>query len=207
MIQGSPEWYEIRRGKITASRFGVVVNGGVDGWNTYLEEVRYGWTADFQSEGMQWGIRNERGARSTYELVTGAEVTEVGFLIHPEFPNVGGSPDGLVGDDGMIEIKCPHNPDVHKFALRYGVPLEHIPQIQGNLWIAGRSWCDFISFDPRETKMSHRILIVRVEKCPRYHRRIDMRIGKFREILAAGRYAVQSDFTINPFEDDIPELF
>lgn len=207
MIQGSPEWHEARRGKITASRFGVIMNGGVDGWNSYIEEIRYGWKDEITTASMQWGIDHEASARGAYELLSGYDVVEVGFVVHPILDNVGGSPDGFVDHDGMIEIKCPFNPEIHDSTLKLGVPLEHIPQIQGNLWISGRNWCDFVSFDPREEHLSRRCFIQRVKRCENYHRKIERRIAKFREILSAGRYAVISDFQINPFEDEVPELF
>ena len=208
MKQGSPEWFEARKGKITASRFSVLLYGTVDAWNTYIEELRFGWKQEFTSDSVQWGERYESEARACYELCHATDfVEECGFILHPKYPNVGGSPDGLVGEDGLVEIKCPYNPAVHEATLRHGVPAEHIPQIQGNLWVTGRKWCDFISYDPRQSGLSRRCFVQRVTRCPNVERKIEERVALFRSILAEGRYASVSDFQINPVEDEIPNLF
>lgn len=207
MRQRSPEWFEARRHKITASKFGVVMNGGVDGWNTYIEEVRFGWRNEFTADSTDWGIQHEDEAILNYEIISANDVVRVGFIVHPEIENVGGSPDGFVGDDGLIEVKCPFTIEAHERTLNLGVPLEHIPQIQGNLWITGRKWCDFVSYDPRQSGLARRCFVQRVERCERFIGRLAKRVAKFREILASGRYAEARDFQINPFEDDVPQLF
>lgn len=207
MIQGSPEWHEARRGKITASRFGVILNGTVEAWNNYIEELRYGWKNKFTAAATDHGWRHEKTAISNYELVHLVEVVSVGFLLHPLYENVGGSPDGLVGEDGLVEVKCPFNAAVHLTTLERGIPADHIPQVQGNIWVTDRKWCDFISYDPREKTLSRRLFVQRIERDDRFIKKLEAKIGKFREILAAGRYATAADLGINPIEDDIPRLF
>ena len=84
-----------------------------------------------------------------YEAATGAMVEEVGFIKHPTLPMVGGSPDGLIGEDGGWESKSPYNTANHIYTILEGMPAEHEAQIQGLMWITGRKWWDFQSFDPR----------------------------------------------------------
>ena len=98
-------------------------------------------------------------ARSYYEFVADAEVVEVDFIVHPDFPYMGVSPDGLVGDKGMIEIKCPQ-PKTHiEYLAAKKLPSKYRWQVQGQLWVAKRDFCDFVSFHP---DCEHQ-LIVRVE--------------------------------------------
>lgn len=98
----------------------------------------------------EWGRQNESLAIAAYELRTGRDVEPAGFIVHREHGHIGGSPDGLVGSDGLVEIKCPYNPEIHHANRLVGMPPGHMPQIQGLLWVTGRRWCDFLSFDPRE---------------------------------------------------------
>jgi hypothetical protein len=98
---------------------------------------------------MQHGTEFEPQARMEYEARTGAMVEQVGFLHHPTIALCGGSPDGLVDEDGGLEIKCPYNSANHLQCFLTGMPEEHIPQVQGLMWITGRQWWDFVSYDPR----------------------------------------------------------
>jgi hypothetical protein len=97
---------------------------------------------------MLWGTEQEAAARAAYEQRTGIEVEETGFVAHDTL-YAGCSPDGLVDWDGLIEIKCPYNSAVHIETLLGGMPADHMAQVQGQMWITGRQWCDFVSFDPR----------------------------------------------------------
>ncbi len=162
--QGSREWRQARCGLVTASRCGDVVAMRKDK-NEKSERGDY--RAELICEiltgqpyprhvtlEMQWGIEHEADARVAYELREGVLVDTVGFVLHPELPRFGASPDGIVGamDDqsgGMIQIKCPTT-KTHLNWMRAGVvPTEHIPQMLGELSCTGRAWCDFVSFDPR----------------------------------------------------------
>lgn len=149
--QGTPEWHALRCGRITASRFADVLSKGA-GRRTYMLKTAAERLTGIVEEGysnaaMEWGVEHEPQARAMYELVTDCEVEEVGFIIHSGY--IGVSPDGLVGDVGLIEIKCP-NTSTHLDTIDRGkVPAKYIKQIQGQLWVSGRAWCDFISFDPR----------------------------------------------------------
>jgi hypothetical protein len=97
---------------------------------------------------MQWGIDQEDHARAAYQIHALCTVEEVGFLEHPRL-FAGASPDGLIGDDGMVEIKCP-NQSTHGETLLTGrIDDKYHKQMQFQLACSGRSWCDFVSFDPR----------------------------------------------------------
>jgi len=168
-LQGTPEWQEDRLGKITASRFAAVITQPRSKAARDLGEFsetakRYAWdkVAEIltgksqdppENAAMRWGTSTEPDARGLYEELTGIEVQEVGFITHPEEPMVGGSPDGLVGTDGGIEIKCPFNTRIHLGYRVEGIlPPEYVAQVQGLLWITGREWWDFVSYDPRIVK-------------------------------------------------------
>ncbi|MFA5298153.1 MAG: lambda exonuclease family protein [Lutibacter sp.] len=150
-IQGTDEWFAARLGKITASRFGNVLCNS-SGRNTYMikliAERLTGLAQDGYTNGaMQWGIETEPQARAYYEALNNITVQLAGFIELDE--NTGGSPDGLVGEDGILEIKCPNSTTHITTIIKGKMPTEYNPQVQGLLWITGRQWCDFISFDPR----------------------------------------------------------
>lgn len=166
LVQGSPAWRELRLGKITVSRFGDVLTqpkGKAAREAGELSETAKSYLLDLVAEiltgqdqgppttwAMQWGIDNEPAARQLYSKVTGLEVQQIGFLAHPQEPMIGGSPDGLVGDDGGVEIKCPANTRIHLgYMLDGELPKEHVPQVQGHLWLSERDWWDFLSYDRR----------------------------------------------------------
>jgi hypothetical protein len=121
----------------------------------------------YQNGAMLWGIEQEPYARMAYEVATGELVEEVGFLAHPALAWIGCSPDGLIGQNGGLEIKCPHSTAVHIATLRNGMPPEHMAQIQGCMFVTGRQWWDFVSFDPRLPEHLQ-IYVQRVERDEKY---------------------------------------
>lgn len=158
--QRTPEWFAQRAGKLTASRFADVMNvlkDGSPGANrralvTLLAVERLtGETVEtFQNDAMRRGTELEPAARAAYEAHTGELVEEVGFVPHASLPYVGVSPDGLLGNDGLVELKCPANMAKHLDALRSNDHAkEYRWQLQGQLWVTGRQWVDAVSFDPR----------------------------------------------------------
>lgn len=158
MEQRSTEWFSARAGKVTASRIADVMAKTKTGWGAgranyaaqLVAERLTGIAAEsYSNAAMQWGTDTEPQARSMYELETGAAVVEVGFIDHPTLAMSGASPDGLVGDDGLVEIKCP-NTATHIETLR-GAPIadKYIKQMQWQMACTDRQWCDFASFDPR----------------------------------------------------------
>lgn len=160
MNQRSPEWFAARCGKLTGSAFADVMNlikGGAAGANRRalvtrlaIERLTGSNVETFQNDAMRRGIELEPEARAAYEAQTGELVEEVGFIQHAELNYVGVSPDGLVGNDGMVELKCPANMAKHLDALRSNDHAsEYRWQLQGQLWVAKRKWVDATSYDPR----------------------------------------------------------
>lgn len=156
--QGSAEWFQQRLGKVTASRVSDVIAKTKTGWGAsrgnYLaqlvaERLTGSVAESYSNAAMQWGTDTEPQARLAYEFRTDATVEQVAFIDHPTIPMSGASPDGLVGADGLVEIKCP-NTATHIETLRTGkVPGKYVTQMQWQMACTGRAWCDFVSFDPR----------------------------------------------------------
>lgn len=158
IVQGTPEWFAARAGKVTASRVADVIAKTKSGYST----SRQNYAADllcerltgicppsFTNDAMRWGTDQEPFARQAYEAKYGVEVYEVGFIDHPEIAMSGASPDGYVGEVGLIEIKCPMTATHLDTLLSGAVPGKYMTQIQWQLACTGREWCDFASFDPR----------------------------------------------------------
>ena len=158
MEQGTAEWHAARCGKVTASRIADVIaktkSGPSASRGNYMAELvcerLTGVPQDsYKSPAMEWGTNNEPLARLAYESAGGVLVTEVGFVSHPTIIDAGASPDGLVGDDGLLEIKCP-NTATHIDTLLSGkVPERYNTQMQWQMACTNRQWCDYVSFDPR----------------------------------------------------------
>lgn len=154
--QGSEAWHKERLGNLTGSRI-IDIMPGKSGYrasrkNYVAECVCARLTGivpeSFTSVAMQWGTDTEPLARSAYEAITGNLVEEVGY-IQSDIEHFGGSPDGLIGDDGITEIKCPNTATHFEVLLGGKIKLDYLYQMQGYLMIAKRKWCDFVSFDPR----------------------------------------------------------
>lgn len=159
IIQGSPEWFAARLGKATASKIADVMSKGRAGAPSatranYLAQLVAERLTGLPYEGftnaaMQHGTETEPQARANYALATFASVEEVGFIPHPTIPMAGASPDGLVGGNGMVEIKCP-NTSTHIATLRGDpIPDKYLKQMMFQMACTSRMWCDFVSFDPR----------------------------------------------------------
>lgn len=158
IIQGSPEWFQQRCGKVTASRVADVVARTKSGWGAlranYMaelvaERLTGNVAAGFSNAAMQWGTDTEPAARQTYEFMTNATVEPAPFVLHPTIGDTGASPDGYVGEEGLVEIKCPNTATHIETLLTGSVSGKYATQIQWQLACTGRRWCDFVSFDPR----------------------------------------------------------
>lgn len=186
--QGSDEWLQERAGKQTASRFHDVTalskaGKPLQARQDYMLQLVFERTAgapkqSINSRSLEWGAEVEAFAREAYELETGNLVTSVGFLAHPAHDFIGGSPDGLVGNDGLIEIKCPHDEKVHVRTWLEGMPEAHRAQIQGNLFVTGRHWADFISYDPRQAEHL-RLYVQRIERDQDYIDSLEKKLLQF----------------------------
>lgn len=156
--QGSEEWHQQRLGKVTASRISDVMaktkSGPAASRKNYMMELLCQRLTGLREEGytsaaMQRGIDLEPLARSAYEVETGRTVIESGFVTHPEYEMIGASPDGRVGDIGLIEIKCP-NTAQHVAFIQSGEPdKKYWWQMQCQMACTDTHWCDFVSFDDR----------------------------------------------------------
>lgn len=191
--QGSQEWLRSRIGIASGSRFKDILTEPKSKADkeagklsttaeTYLYELASMILTDeapsFSSAATDWGHEHEPQARMEYELETWNTVEETGMFLH-DSRKIGASPDGLVGDDGMIEIKCPFNSVNHVRTVVSGeMPKEHMPQVQGNLWLNGRQWCDFISFDPRISSTG-RLFVRRIERDEKYIENLERRVLAF----------------------------
>jgi putative phage-type endonuclease len=158
IIQGSPEWFMQRLGKVTASRLADVVAKGKSGEAASRANYRAELIAErltgkaqegFTNAAMKWGTECEPLARAAYEAEFGLLVEEVGMIQHPRIAMSGASPDGLVSIGGQIEIKCPETKAHIDTMLSGAAPSKYIPQMQWQMACTGRAWCDFVSFDPR----------------------------------------------------------
>lgn len=170
--QGSADWHAMRLGKVTASRVADVIAKTKTGWGAsrgnymaqLVAERLTGTVADsYSNAAMQWGTDTEPQARLAYEFRTDAVVEQVPFVPHPTIEMSGASPDGLVGDDGLVEIKCPSTA-THIETLRTGkIAEKYVTQMMWQMACTGRQWCDFVSFDPRMPE-SMALWIARVDR-------------------------------------------
>lgn len=169
MDQRSDEWFEARRGKITASKIAdVMMKKTTAGYRNYRAQLMCerltGQVAEsFSNAAMQWGTDTEPQARAAYEFYNGVEVVEVGFVDNPTIENTGASPDGLVANIGMVEIKCPNTATHLETLLNGKIPSKYYDQMQWQMECAGRQWCDFVSFDPRLPE-AMQLFVKRVER-------------------------------------------
>lgn len=154
--QGSQEWFDARLGIPTASRFKDIITPAKGdkskSYKTYMyeliaERLTKNKADFFKSEWMERGNELEPLARSSYSFLHDIEVKEVGIMMN-DAGTIGASPDGLIDDNGGLEIKCPKPATVVRYMLGNVLPLEYKPQVMGNLWISGREWWDFLAFHP-----------------------------------------------------------
>lgn len=158
MEQRTAEWFAARLGKVTASRVGDLMARTKSGYSAsrknymaelVIERLTGKWQDGFESAAMRWGTEIEPMARSEYEARTGELVDEVGFIDHPSIPMFGASPDGLVGKDGGLEIKCPNTATHIEYLTGGSIDRAYIIQMHVGMMCTGRAWWDFLSFDPR----------------------------------------------------------
>lgn len=157
--QGSTSWLQDRAGHATASCFCDILALGKTGkplkarddylMRLVVERITGEPVESASSFAMAWGTDAEPYARGEYEIMTGNTVREVGFVKHPKHLWVGASSDGLVGSNGGVEFKCPYNSAVHLQTWSEGMPEGHTAQVQGQMWILGLDWTDYVSYDPR----------------------------------------------------------
>lgn len=185
--QRSELWFAARLGKVTASRVADVMAKTKTGYSTsrdnYMAELiieRFTKTKgeSFTSASLQWGIDQEPFARAAYEASNGVLVSETGFVPHPTIKDAGASPDGLVGDDGLVEIKCPNTNTHFETWITGNIKSSYISQMQFQMACTGRQWCDFVSFDPRLPQKGQ-LFIKRINRDDKFIAEMESEITKF----------------------------
>jgi putative phage-type endonuclease len=178
--QRTEEWLQARVGKVTASQMKHVLAKTQKGlptaarttylWQQVIERLTGNPAPVARTVAMQWGTDQEPAALQAYNEAHLVNVEAVGFVQHPTLA-VGCSPDGLVTEDmaatGLVEIKCPFNSANHLETWLSGMPEEHMAQVQGQMWLTGREWCDFVSFDPR-MPADLQLYVQRVQRNPEF---------------------------------------
>jgi putative phage-type endonuclease len=159
MIQGSAEWFKSRLGNLTGSRIYEACAKTSKG-NYYasrddllveklIERLTGEPAQHFVTDAMQWGTMNEDSARAVYETHKGTMVQECAYIPHQTIAHSGASPDGLIGEEGVLEIKCPTTKMHLATVLSDEIPEQHTYQMAWEIESAGRKWADFVSYDPR----------------------------------------------------------
>ena len=174
--QNSNEWTEVRKHRITASRFGDVLAGPkTKRHKNYMQEIidNINGVPNFDDNDKPWfshGKEWEAQARAEYEWQTSYEVIQDFFFVHPDLPFVGSSPDGFIEPDGNLEIKCHKGiPDIITSVL----PATYKPQVMGEMWVTGRAWTDFVDFYKEELTGETEISILRVYPDKKYFKKLE----------------------------------
>lgn len=184
--QGSNEWHLLRLGKVTASRIADVLSKGKSGESASRRNYRTELVVQrltglpgesFSNAAMEHGVRTEPKARTAYEVEKQQFVEQVAFIDHPSIEWFGCSPDGLVAD-GLIEIKCPNSTTHVDYLADNKPPAKYIPQMQCQMAVTGRQWCDFVSFDPRLPD-DLQLFVVRLERDQEYIEAMEAEVKKF----------------------------
>ena len=187
MDQRTEEWFNARLGKVTASKVTDVIartkNGYAASRANYMaqlivERLTNKKQESYSNSAMDWGTEQEPYARSEYEAMLMLFVEEVGFVEHPFIPMAGASPDGLVSDDGLVEIKCPNTATHIETILTKKVDQKHINQMQWQMASTNRLWCDFVSYDPRLPK-TLQMFVMRVVRDDKFILSLEAEVNKF----------------------------
>jgi putative phage-type endonuclease len=187
MDQGTEEWFTIRIGKVTASRVADVIAKTKTGYSASRDNYMAQLVCErltgqkgesFTNAAMQHGTETEPLARAAYEALKDVLVDEVGFVPHPTIEMAGASPDGMVGEDGLIEIKCPNTATHIETLISKVVPGKYNTQMQFQMACTGRKWCDFVSFDNRLPE-ELQLFVTRVPRDEVFIRLIESEIVQF----------------------------
>lgn len=185
--QRSPEWFAARLGKVTASKVADVIAKTKTGYSASRENYMAQLICErmtgqkqesYTNTAMEWGTETEPLARAAYEGFKDVLVDEVGIIDHPFLPMCAASPDGLVSDDGMVEIKCPNTATHFDTLLTEKMPGKYLPQVQWQMACANRLWVDFVSFDPRAPE-GLQLFVTRIERDDKYILELEAEVNKF----------------------------
>ena len=192
--QNTPEWHQARCGSLGASAVHAALAKTKTGWGAgranakariVLERLTGTPQESFTNAAMQWGHDQEDNAANAYAFLTGNEVQVCGIYKHPSIEGTHASPDRLVGEDGLVEIKCPNSATHLDTLLSKKVPAKYITQMQWQMAVTGRKWCDFVSYDPRFPEQ-HQVFVQRIE-------RDDERIAELEKDVAEFLAEVEAD--------------
>lgn len=187
MEQRSTEWFAARCGSLGASQLNEALATTKNGWGASRENLKSRIVAErltgtptetFQNAAMAWGVDTEDQARKAYEAATGTFVDEMGIAFHPVLQHTHASPDGLVGEDGLIEIKCPNTTTHIDTLTDEKVPSKYINQMQWQMRCTDRQWCDYVSFDPRLPKHLQ-LFIKRVDRDDAAIAELEAKVAEF----------------------------
>lgn len=183
----NPEWKALRVGKPTASRMSDLMATIKTGEAASRRDYKFQILAElltsepqdsgFVNDEMRWGIAQEGPARDRYEVEKGVFVDQCAFATHPTIA-AGASPDGLIGDDGILEIKCPKTATHMSYLMDGAMPSKYRYQVQWQLACTERQWCDFVSFDPRLPE-DLQFFCVRVKRDEELIRTMETEVEKF----------------------------
>lgn len=177
----------LRAGKVTASRVADVLSKVKSGESAGRKNLKMDLVAErltgkptdsFTNSAMQWGTEQEPFARIAYEAYRNLFVEQIPFMDHPTIEWFGCSPDGLVGEDGLIEIKCPSTTTHIEYLQEGKPPSKYIPQMMAQMACTGRKWCDFASFDPRMPE-ELQLFVVRLNRDDAYIQEMEAEVKKF----------------------------
>jgi putative phage-type endonuclease len=187
MEQRSDEWYKKRLGRATASRISDVVAKTKSGYSAsranymaqlVVERMTNKVAESYSNSAMEWGTEQEPLARAAYEAHSSVLVDEVGMIDHPSVEMSGASPDGLVGPDGLVEIKCPTTATHIDTLMGEEAPKKYYDQMQWQMACTGRKWCDFVSYDPRMPE-GLQLFVKRVERDDEYIAMLEGEVATF----------------------------
>lgn len=187
--QGTEEWLKARMGCATASCFkDIIAVSKSTGkplkaredylWKLAVERLYDRHSESTSARSLEWGTALEPFAKQTYQIEKGVLIDNSGFVLHPTIEFCGASPDGLIDKNGGIEIKCPKDERIHMQTWRFGMSPDHLPQVQGNIWINDREWFDFISYDPRAPR-GLRLYVQRIIRNDKYIKALESHVVEF----------------------------
>ncbi|EJF74212.1 hypothetical protein MCO_01838 [Bartonella sp. DB5-6] len=159
MEQRTAEWFQARLGKVTASNIYNILSKTTKGLPTskyedykiklITERLTREISPYYETEDMRWGVEHEDDALKEYAFIYDADITKCGFIQHPTIEMAGASPDGLIGEDGLIEVKCPRSVNHMRFCISDEIKPEYHAQMQFQMACTGRKWRHFISYNPQ----------------------------------------------------------
>lgn len=190
--QGSEEWKRARLGKVGASMVADATARTKTGWGAsranlaarlVAERLTGAFQDSFANDAMRWGTEKEPDARSFYEFVHGAKVDQIGLVLHPTIDMAVASPDGLVGDAGLVEIKCPNTATHIETLLGGNADPRYLKQMQWQMACTGRQWVDWVSYDPR-MPAEMQMFVSRVSRDPMMIAELEAQVAAFLDEVA-----------------------